>query len=83
MTAARYMAVGVATPVILVKARSVGQNGELDANDYIFFFRGARGRRCWDKVIHLVLQASNPIPVCIPSDRQYGEKREEALKQDS
>ena len=83
MTAAKLMAVGVATLVTSVNASLAGQNGELDANNSNFLFRSARGRRYWDKVIHRVLQASNPIPVSLPSDRQYGEKREETLKQDS
>ena len=80
MTAARLKAVGVATSAISVKARSAGQTGKLDANDSSFCFRSVRGRECWDKAIHLVLQAYNPIPVCIPSDRQYAEKREETLR---
>ena len=81
ITTARLMAVGIATSVISVKARSAEPKGELDANNSNFFFRSARGRRCWDKVIHLVLQAKNPLPVCIPSDSQYAEKREETLRQ--
>ena len=55
MTAARLMAVGVATLVISVKARSARQTGKLDANDSSFCFRSVRGRECWAKVIYLVL----------------------------
>ena len=51
MTAARLMAVGVATLVTSVNASLAGQNSDLDANNSNFLFRSARGRRCWDKVI--------------------------------